>query len=431
MTTPRASRRRCRKAGVVLVLFALGADVTRAADDAYRAASGDVLEIAVRGLPDLQRRVPIAVDGTISLPGVGVHEVAGLTLAELRSTLKRAIVMRIYAMRSLDAPGAIDTVEADDVHVAVAEFRPIYVKGDVARSGEFPYRGPMSVRQAIALSGGKQAGDARSDSHMLALDLAAEEESLWHELVKERARSWRLGTELGTVTEPISAVIERVPGDAPIARERLADIADLAARQLAARRLNDEREHRSLAEIIAQLGEEIRVTGSQLEAEERAHAADQDELKNLTTLKQQGVVNPQRFADTRRAVLFSSTRILQANVRLTEAKRIMSERQLQKQKLTDERKATLLQELEASQLQIGVVEARLRAIDAKAPHVAGLSAAARPSARRLVMTIYRRKGALNESIAATEATEILPGDVLEVLIAPLQGSMASVPGGGP
>lgn len=430
MTTPRASGRRCRMAGAALVLFALGADVARAADDAYRAASGDVLEIAVRGLPELQRRVPIAVDGTISLPGVGVHEVAGLSLAELRSTLKRAIVMRIYAMRSLDAAGAIDTVEADDVHVAVAEFRPIYVKGDVARSGEFPYRGPMSVRQAIALSGGNQAG-ALSDSHMLALDLAAEEESLWHELVKERARSWRLGTELGTVTEPIGAVIERVPGDAPIARERLADIADLAERQLAARRLNDEREHRSLAEIIAQLGEEIRVTGSQLEAEERAHAADQDELKNLTTLKQQGVVNPQRFADTRRAVLFSSTRILQANVRLTEAKRIMSERQLQKQKLTDERKAMLLQELEASQLRIGVVEARLRAIDAKAPHVAGLSAAARPPARRLIMTIHRRKGALTESIAATEATEMLPGDVLEVLIAPSQGSMASVPAGGP
>ena len=40
------------------------------------------------------------------------------------------------------------------VVATVVEYRPIYVNGDVSKPGEHPFRPQMTVRQAVALSGG-------------------------------------------------------------------------------------------------------------------------------------------------------------------------------------------------------------------------------------------------------------------------------------
>ena len=45
-------------------------------------------------------------------------------------------------------------IEPNDVIATVVEYRPIYVNGDVSKPGEHPYRPQMTVRQAVALSGG-------------------------------------------------------------------------------------------------------------------------------------------------------------------------------------------------------------------------------------------------------------------------------------
>ncbi len=415
---------------LMAMLLAMGSGRLHAeatnAGSRYRAGPGDVVEVSVRGLAELQRRAPIAVDGTLSLPGVGTVAVGGLTLSEMRARLQAAVAGRAYALRPLESDSGAGPIEIDDIYVAVAEFRPIYVKGDVARSGEYAYRGTLSVREALALAGGFPAlAIERRDLPMLAYDLDAEERASWHDLVRARADAWRIKSELGLGNAPATTLVDAVPADAPVARQDVVAITDMATSQLELQKANTAREHQSLDEIISQLREEIKVTENQIAAEERAHEADLAELRNLTTLKQQGVVNPQRFADTRRAVLFSSTRILQANVRLTEAKRILSERQLQKFKLSADRTAELHRQLEVAASRIAETEAKLESVAGKQQLIGRLGGADSRDRKRVATYVIFRRGA--EGIArldATEDTEVLPGDVVEVTLGATRASVA-------
>src|SRR5439155_24520111 len=61
--------------------------VSSSATAEYKLQSGDTLEIAVTGVPDLKQRLPVELDGEISLPLVGQVKVGGLSLAEARATI--------------------------------------------------------------------------------------------------------------------------------------------------------------------------------------------------------------------------------------------------------------------------------------------------------------------------------------------------------
>ena len=159
------------------------------------------------------------------------------------------------------------------------------------------------------------------------------------------------------------------------------------------------------------------MTSDQVAAEEKAYDADLAELRNLTTLKEKGVVNPQRFADARRAVLFSSTRILQANTKLGEVKRLMSERRLQKHKLTADRMIALYLELETATVRLGEIQAKLRSVAEKLHFASGNSTLL---AGRHVPTptfvVHRRGPKGVERTIETESFELLPGDVVDIAL---------------
>ena len=66
-------------------LVAVGLTISVQAKAEYRVNVGDVLEVAVAGVPELRQRAPVQVDGNISLPLVGMLPIAGLPLPEIRS----------------------------------------------------------------------------------------------------------------------------------------------------------------------------------------------------------------------------------------------------------------------------------------------------------------------------------------------------------
>ena len=74
-------------------------------------------------------------------PILGEVEAADLPLTELSRRLQDLLVTR-------------NVVQHADVVVSVAEYRPIYLGGDVLKPGEYRYRPEMTVRQAVALAGG-------------------------------------------------------------------------------------------------------------------------------------------------------------------------------------------------------------------------------------------------------------------------------------
>jgi polysaccharide export outer membrane protein len=123
----------------------------------YRLQPGDVVEISILGLPDMRIRSAIQFDGSLNLPMVGSLPARGSTMADVRSQIQSALASRVLTTYASDGHEVLRTVERDEVTADVAEYRPIFVSGDVARPGERAFRPQITVRQAFAAAGGATA----------------------------------------------------------------------------------------------------------------------------------------------------------------------------------------------------------------------------------------------------------------------------------
>src|SRR5260370_861834 len=133
----------------------------------YRLHVGDAIEISVARLPELKQRVPVQPDGTISFPLLGALSVAGLSPAEMQTKVQAMLAAKVFRQRTSDGRENSVAIEPDEVTASIVEYRPIYVNGDVARPGEQVYLPRMTVRQAIALSGGYDVMHLRMENPIL------------------------------------------------------------------------------------------------------------------------------------------------------------------------------------------------------------------------------------------------------------------------
>ena len=110
------------------------------ADDNYKIGTGDKLHIIVYGEDDLSGTFDVDGDGFVSAPLIGQVKVAGLSPHDAEQML-----MAKYADGYLKEPR---------INVAVAQYRPFYVLGEVNRPGQYPYENGMTVSNAVADAGG-------------------------------------------------------------------------------------------------------------------------------------------------------------------------------------------------------------------------------------------------------------------------------------
>lgn len=105
-------------------------------------AQGDVLEVDVFQVDDLDRTVQVGSDGQISLPLIGTVEAAGKTTSTLKNEIEKA-----YGAKYLQSP---------DVTIFVKDSagQRVTVSGAVRRAGVFPVTGNTSLVQALAQAGG-------------------------------------------------------------------------------------------------------------------------------------------------------------------------------------------------------------------------------------------------------------------------------------
>jgi polysaccharide export outer membrane protein len=211
---------RCIKWGLVAV--GLTFSVTQAKAE-YRVNIGDVLEVAVAGVPDLRHRAAVQMDGNISLPLVGMLPVAGLPVSQIRANIGAALASKVFRQRTADGREAVIVIDANEVTTTVAEYRPVYINGDVSKPGEYPYRPATTARQLVALAGGYDIMRIRMNNPYLeSADLRSEYGSLWTELAKEQARMWRIKSELGEAPQINPGML----ADGPTARSTISEIVN-------------------------------------------------------------------------------------------------------------------------------------------------------------------------------------------------------------
>jgi polysaccharide export outer membrane protein len=412
-----------------LVAVGLTISVTQAAAE-YRVNTGDVLEIAVAGVPELKQRAAVQMDGNISLPLVGMLPVAGLPLPLIRARIGAAFASKVFRQRTPDGRETAIVIDADEVTATVAEYRPIYANGDVSKPGEYPYRPSITARELIAVAGGYDVMRNRMNNpYVESADLRSEYASLWTEFAKERAHMWRIKNELGENSQISAAVLK----DVPLAPSVISDIVNAEAEYLKTKESDYQREKAYLQRSVRDGDGQVNVLTEQQKTEEEGYQTDLEELQKVLDLFSKGSLISPRVTDARRAVLLSSTRKLQTSAQLMQVKKQQDEFTRKLEKLDDQRRLDLLREQQDTGVKLNEIREKLQSVGEKIQYTAMVrSQLVRGFGNNAAIAIVRKGEKGSERILANEDTELQPGDTVEVALqyqdgadAPLRGLSGS------
>ncbi len=106
----------------------------------YKVGPNDVLEISVYGEDDLSQRANVTSGGYITYPLLGRIKAAGMTVLELEEYIREAL--------------AKEYIRNPQVRISVQEFSNLFVIGQVLQPGPFPFKGGMTVLEAVTTAGG-------------------------------------------------------------------------------------------------------------------------------------------------------------------------------------------------------------------------------------------------------------------------------------
>jgi polysaccharide export outer membrane protein len=175
---------------VALTLLSFGSPAVSAN---YLIAPGDVIEISVVSLAELRQRAVVNMEGQVSYPLIGTLNVAGLSLSDLQYKLKNELTNKSIRSRAPDGSERAVYIYPEEISAVIVEYRPIYVNGDVSRPGELAFRPGMTIRQAVALSGGLDVMRFRTgDPALQEMDLQLEGQLLRNEYMRQKAIISRL-----------------------------------------------------------------------------------------------------------------------------------------------------------------------------------------------------------------------------------------------
>jgi polysaccharide biosynthesis/export protein len=368
----------------------------------YLLSPGDTLELNVIGVPELQQRAGVGSDGMISLPLVGDIQAAGRTLKDVRSDVRAALTRQPFRRAANSEAGStsVYNIAPPEITLRIAEFRPVYVTGDVAHPGQVAYRPGVTVRQAVALAGGY--GRDRAETGVTDLQTKYDHASL--DFARYSLKVQRIETELGR-----PAGSGKSPGFLGVPASTAAGIAAEEEESRLAREQAYKSKQDFLNIALEQSNRRIDALSTQAENEQKGAELDAAEAVSVDDLFRKGVVPASRRTEVRRSSLLSASRALETRVAVEDGKRDRSDLQAKLDSLNHDHKVELLQDLETATANMRSAGLEMQGLQQKL----GMESDIKPNIQVLVF----RQGADERSrIVADEDTELLPGDTLEITI---------------
>ncbi len=129
---------------ILLILLVCSAPfnyIFAAEDSAYKIRQGDILDVSVWGDETLVKVIRVLPDGSISFPLAGHVSVAGNSPAEVEKSITKKL------KKYLPDPEVTVIVQSTDGN-------KVYILGKVNKPGVIPLQGPMTILQALSISGG-------------------------------------------------------------------------------------------------------------------------------------------------------------------------------------------------------------------------------------------------------------------------------------
>jgi polysaccharide export outer membrane protein len=356
--------------------------------------AGDLVEISVYGEEGVARvlsgQFRVAGDGTIQYPLVGTVAVGGMTPAEVAQMISA----------SLDGQAPISGMPT----IRVAEYAPVFLIGDVQRTGPVPFEPGMTVFRLVLLAGGVppapldqrdplSADQEISDLELLSFSLAVKRARLQAEVDQA---DFDGASFLAGLSPEMSRVVQHQVSIF-LANQRA---TESQARAYEAQKSTYDQEIESLKESIALHDDELRLLEDQV--------ATQQDLVNRGLAPQSRLVDLKRqLAVTRRESLEFRTALFQAQQHRLDVE----------QKLSDARLSSHVLSLEA----LSDVELNLQRTNNTLSHLKSLAPLPAPAelpegtfgpAARY--TLLRFVDGRPEASVADETTRLQRGDILRV-----------------
>jgi len=403
----RAARAPARRAFATLALTAFAALsfaalTPRAARADYLLGPGDKVKIEVNAA--FVHQATVGPDGQIGIPQLGVVKVGNLTLVAAQSKIHEAF-------RSLNA------MENPEVLIEVAEYRPFFIGGDVAKPGGYAYQPGLTARQAITLAGGLDMVRFRfgENPFLRAADLRSEYETLAVERLKLDLRRRRVQAELDG--EPklnfgdlpglgVSPTTVRQIAD--LERDRFIHARDAMIKDIELQKANVREAQANLNALLAERKSE--------------DEAQQQEERNTASIRDyvaRGVVATTRLQETLRALASAKSRMLTTESQMSVAKRALDDAQRQLLRLEETRRSALLAEAQETAVALEKLNAQVKASAEKFAVVGGArSSMSSPHDGEAEVVVYRREDNRVTRLVMREDAPIMAGDTIEINLKP-------------
>lgn len=417
MNRPFALLARCRRRHTLWLIAAALMLLPSAASAEYRLAVGDVIEISVISLPELHQISEIDQDGEILLPLGGTLQAKGLTLPELRKQVRQMLPTKEFYRQSNEGHEYPIPIAPGEVQVRVAEYRPVYLNGDVAKPGEQPFRPGLTVRQAIALAGGYDVMRFRMNNPFLEQsDLKGEYNSLWMQFAQQQLRVASLEAELQGKAEINSKKMTATPLPASVTTE----MAQLERDKLNTDNDDYAREKAYLKAAVAKEDQRMSILSDQQKKEGAGVQEDAEDVQRVQALFKAGNGTVLRLLDARRSLLLSSTRQLQTQVFLAAVERERQDFNHKAEKVDDQRRLAIIDQLQQAKVKLAGIRAHLEAVGEKLVYVGMVRSqlVRGDDKKKPNLTLFRKNGSGgSDRLTVTQDDELQPGDVIDVSLA--------------
>lgn len=362
-------------------------------------AAGDVISVVVEQAPSLNREARLDATGRITLPTLGVVDVADLPPDAAGQAIARALVER-------------DIVLAPTVTVEVVKYRPFYVDGNVATPGSFDYQPGLSVRRALVLAGGVDTG--RNPAGLSVADLM-ELDTAWREaayaLLEVNSRIARLQAELDRKAD--IAPPEDPTGAVAAADRAAISSADGALLKDSLDNLDAEQRH--LEDLRALVDYEIDVLAQQTQRHQEENALQQEEVDASRILADKGLLSAPRMRELEREQSQLSRDLLEVQAFSARARQNKETLTHDLESANRKWRMEVQADLRDAYLDRGKAEAKLEMLRSSVV-AAGieLSAEGPTGEPDPEIVIFRTLGGVEQRLAADMASAVLPGDVIQV-----------------
>ncbi|MCV3736262.1 polysaccharide biosynthesis/export family protein [Rhizobium sp. TRM96647] len=339
----------------------------------------------------------VSDEGTLSLPVLGNVPVGDLDEAQLAARIAEQLKTRI------------GLVEKPDASIAVIDYPPVYVVGDVASPGEYRFRPGLTVLQTLAMAGGEFRLEGLTGTR--GVEYAGELRELNDSILRGSIRVARLEAEMaGAKGFDFDLKPYR---DNPLA----ATIFQQEQQIFAARAAVVERQSRSFTELRELMGQEIDTLEKKIDSNDEDIESVRKELETVKPMVERGVILPTRQTDLERSLRGYQATRLDMVTAIMRARQNISEATRNLEGLTDNRQVDVTAQLQAEKGALKQLQLRRDTRNnvlngALGGNADGDSAA---STSLTSYSISRRAGGKVDMLEANETTTVQPGDVVRVV----------------